>query len=159
MRKIAIWGVLALMVLALAAVPALARTGATGNAQFKSVSITDNGNGTVNASGLITGLGSDLVTLQLITSGTAFVDCTNKGGQLVEAQAQTSAVSTTTAPQRPENGRLAFNFNSTAPTTLTSNPCPNGNWTFEITSIDITSATLNVIQNGETVLTYGPVNP
>jgi len=160
LRKIGMYAVLSLIVVALTASVALAaRTGATGNAQFKSVSITDNDDGTVNASGLITGLGSDLVTLQLITSGTAFVDCTNKGGQLVEAQAQTADASTTTAPQRPENGRLVFDFDSTAPTTLTSNPCPNGNWTPTITSIDITSATLNVIQNGETVLTYGPLNP
>jgi hypothetical protein len=155
LRKIGMYAVLSLIVVALTASVALAaRSTPTGNAQFKSVDLVDNGNGTVNASGLITGLGSDLVTLQLITSGTAFVDCTNKGGQLVEAQAQTADASTTTAPQRPENGRLAFNFTSTAPTELTTNPCPNGNWTYTITSIDITSATLNVIQNGETVLTY-----
>jgi hypothetical protein len=155
MRKLGIIAVLSLMALALAAVPALAaRSTPTGNAQFKSVDLVDNGNGTVTASGLITGLGSDLVTLQLITSGTATVTCTNRGGELVEAQGTTGPTTSTSAPLRPENGRLAFNFTSTAPTTLNSNPCPNGNWTYVITSFDVTSATLNVIQNGTTVLTY-----
>lgn len=150
MRKIALWAVLALMALALAAVPALARQNPTGNAQFQSgPTFTLNDDNSVTATGLLTGLGSDTVNVTLRVSATADVSCTNRGQQLVLAQQKLADVSTTQLAQQPENGRLALNITTAAPNTLVGNPCPNRNWTPAIIagSVDVTSATLSLVQN------------
>jgi hypothetical protein len=155
MRKIAILGVLSLMVLAIAAVPALAqREKPTGNAQFQSgPTFMVNADNSVTVTGLLTGLGSDLVDVTLSVSATADVSCTNGGRQLVEAQQDIADVSTTEEDQQPENGRLELDITSPAPGTLSSNPCPNRNWTAAIIpgTVDVTSATLTLVQNNTTV--------
>jgi len=159
MRKIGIIAVLSLLVVALAAVPALAaRTTPTGNASFmEGPNCTETASGDVTCTGLITGLGSDDADVSLTTFGTASVDCTNPGGQLVEAQADTSPSTETQTNLQPENGRLAFSITADAPTTLAENPCPNGNWTATITDVEITSYQLTVTQNGTIVLDTGVV--
>jgi hypothetical protein len=159
MRKIVIWSVVALMALAIAAVPALAaRQTPTGNAKFQSgPNCTENAAGDVRCTGLITGLGSDDVTASLTTFGTATVQCTNPGGQIVEAQADTAPANTTVSGLRPENGRLAFDITAFAPTTLASNPCPNGRWTATILDVNITAYQLTFSQLGQVVLDTGRV--
>src|SRR5919112_134379 len=154
MRKFGILAVIALMAVAIAAVPALAMQNATGNAQFQSgPTFTVNQNNSVTVTGLLTGLGSDTVDVTLRVAASADVSCTNGGRQLVEAQQKLADVSTTQLAQQPENGRLALNITTAAPNTLIGNPCPNRNWTPAIIpgSVDITSATLILVQNGQFV--------
>jgi|SRR5215203_607217 len=159
MRKIGIIAVLSLLVVALAAVPALAaRETPTGNAQFmEGPTCTENAAGDVSCTGLITGLGSDDVTASLTTFGTASVRCTNPGGQIVEAQATTEPANTTISGLRPENGRLVFSITALAPTTLAENPCPNGRWDATILDVEITSYQLTFSQLGQVVLDTGVV--
>jgi hypothetical protein len=156
MRKFGILAVVALMVLAIAAVPALAaREKPTGNAKFQSgPTFVLNDDNSVTVTGLLTGLGSDLVDVTLSVSATADVSCTNGDRQLVEAQQDIGDVSVTQPAQQPENGRLALSITSPAPSSLGStNPCPNRNWTPAIIpgTVDVTSATLTLVQNGDTV--------
>jgi hypothetical protein len=155
LRKIGMISVLSLIVVALtASVASAARQAPTGNAKFQSgPTFTLNDDNSVTATGLLTGLGSDNVSATLSVSATADVSCTNRGTQTVAAQQKLADVSTTQAALKPENGRLALNITTAAPSTLVGNPCPNRNWTPAIISgsVDVTSATLTLVQNGVTV--------
>ena len=83
MRKIGIIAVLSLMMMALAAVPALAA-----NPHFlRGPTFTDNGT-TVTTTGTIAGLGNQDVTVQVLASGTGTVTCTNPAGKVAPGQDQ-----------------------------------------------------------------------
>jgi len=87
------------------------------------------GNGDYEISGL--GNTNGTATLSVVYSAT--VDCTNKGGNLVEVKSQVTDAGASTGNLRTKNGRL------TVPVLSSSTPtdeefedeadCPNGNWT------------------------------
>ena len=152
MRKIAIWGVLALMALALAAVPALGATtitptNANSGTHFQvgtaTCSIT---NGVVTCPSYeLAGVGNFDAVANLSTNYTATVQCRNHGGQIVEVKSQVKGVNVTSGVIESKNGRLLV-------PTLTSGPaptagqfealatCPNGNWTKETLTSTITAS-------------------
>ena len=93
------------------------------------LSVACSGNGDYEISGL--GNTNGTATLSVVYSAT--VDCTNKGGNLVEVKSQVTDAGASTGNLRTKNGRL------TVPVLSSSTPtdeefedqadCPNGNWT------------------------------
>jgi len=81
----------------------------------------------------ISGLGNTNGTATLSVAYSATVNCTNKGGNLVEVKAHVTDAGSSTGNLRTKNGRL------TVPVLTASTPtddefedqadCPNGNWT------------------------------
>jgi hypothetical protein len=81
----------------------------------------------------ISGLGNTNGTATLTVDYSATVNCTNKGGNLVEVKSHVTDAGATTGNLRTKNGRL------TVPVLTGSTPtdeefedqadCPNGNWT------------------------------
>ena len=144
MRKIAIWGVLALMALALTAVPALAA-----NPHFlRGPTFTDNGT-TVTTTGTIAGLGNQNVTVQVLASGTGEVTCQNPTGRRAPGQDQEINTSGSQTGLQVKNGKVTFSVTSAPvaqPTDATDAGCPNDKWTARITDVEFTSATINVYQ-------------
>jgi hypothetical protein len=140
MRKIAIWGVLALMVLAIAAVPALAA-----NPQFgpgkRAATFTDNGQ-TLTVSGTLSGLGQEQFQVTVTANATATTFCYNPSdpdqSHPVPGQTLTNQpVSGSTGVVTPDkNGNYKLNLTTTAPTvTAAQAGCPGGpntDWTASI---------------------------
>ncbi|MDQ3277345.1 MAG: hypothetical protein M3Q06_03405 [Bacteroidota bacterium] len=95
--------------------------------------------------GKIAGLGSGDVTVVFEGTATADVQCTNPGGQVVEAQGTTiPGVTASKTLTVQKNGTTSLN-NFTVPVTLgNTNPCPNGNWTPSITRVTGFSGTMTV---------------
>src|SRR5215217_5377787 len=117
MRKFGIIAVLSLLVTALAAAPALA----TGTPVFNeaaapqgvhvqtgtpSCSFASDGLTVVCSSYELAGVGNVDATATLNTTYSATINCTNKGGNLVEVHNQAVTTSTTTGEISPVNGRL-----------------------------------------------------
>src|SRR5215203_5489135 len=155
MRKIAIWGVLALMVVAIAAVPALAAkpgTGATsGNPHYvgPAPDITISGNtATVSSGAKVAGIGSDPVTFILTVSGFVTTTCTNPGGNIAPGQNSSFTLSGTPVTVTPDQtGTLTVPSGISAsgpevgdPLTQQQAGCPNPKWEGSVTSSTITSA-------------------
>jgi hypothetical protein len=146
MRKIGIIAVLALLVTALAAVPAFAQITRTFNpagAPTGTHVLRGDPTCSVNAQGPITctqytlaGVGNANAVGSLVANYTATVDCRNHGGNVVESHSQTRTAGATTGNLAPENGRLVVtSLSSTRPTNaqfLAQATCPNPNWTPEI---------------------------
>ena len=151
MRKMALWSVLALMALALAAVPALAA-----NPHFLSgPTFRDNGT-TVTVSGTIAGLGNQDVTVQVLATGNATVTCTNPAGNVAPGQTQEVTTSGQQTGIETKNGKATFSVTTLPPpqpTNAKAAGCPNNKWTATITDVDFTSATINVFQGGMLVFT------
>jgi hypothetical protein len=94
--------------------------------------------------GQLSGLGGSAhVTVDAV--GSASGTCTNRGGTVVPAQADTVSASGSQTVRPDANGRA--NFSVTASPDA-ANPCPNGNWTFDITSVTYTSAIVSVTTSG-----------
>src|SRR5215218_6030554 len=115
MRKIAIWGVLALMALALAAVPAFA-----GNPHFikNATSATQSGN-TLTVVFKEAGLAAGSVeTVTASAPATTTYACVNGGGQIPNAankQTSTTTVSKSGTFQADKNGNIVGSLTLTAP--------------------------------------------
>ena len=150
MRKFGIIAVLALMVTALAAVPALALTdfsNAPSGAHYRSgfgepVCTIDEVTNSVSCTGTtIGGVGNTNANLNLTTTVAADLTCTNKGGNIVEPHSGTfsDSVEATLRPSR--NGRIVVDPVETDPITeedvLAGFTCPNGkNWTDAVVGLE-----------------------
>jgi hypothetical protein len=145
MRKIGIIAVLALMVTALAAVPAMAATtidfsNAPSGAHFKGAarpSCSINGTTVTCSSYQIAGVGNTNANATLQVRYTATVDCRNHGGKVVPVKSSVQGATTSTDSLAPRNGVLVVPVlsDSTPPTAgqfLSQATCPNGNWTKEL---------------------------
>ena len=145
LRKFGIIAVLALLVTALAAVPALANTFAinaaaaptgthlqTGTLNANTCFI--NGTGGVTCSSYqLAGVGNANARADLSTTFTATVDCRNNGGKIVPVKASAQRVPATTGQLEPKNGKLTVPLLSSgaAPSAAqfaAQATCPNGNW-------------------------------
>jgi hypothetical protein len=146
MRKIAIWGVLALLALALAAVPALAATNfnnAPSGAHYRqgsvepvcSTSTANNGTITTSCTGTqIAGVGNTNADLLLTVNATANFTCSNPGSKdkVVEPHSGsvTESASTPLTPSR--NGTLVVPQQTVSLSPQDAGEqftCPNPNWT------------------------------
>jgi hypothetical protein len=81
----------------------------------------------------LAGVGHTNATVSLAATYSATIQCTNNGGQLVEAHDDAVTTVTSAALTSSKNGRLAVPaLSSTAPTeaeVLAQADCPNPNWT------------------------------
>ena len=163
MRKIAIWGVLALIAVALAAVPALAaKPGSTGvisgNPHYVGAQpdLILTGDTVTVSGGKIAGLGSGPATFLLTVSGVATTECQNPAGNVAPGQDSSFVLS-----GDPVIVPTDANGNVTVPSTVTASGPPNGTpvsdeeagapnpkWFCYTTGSTITSATLTVSQGG-----------
>ena len=154
MRKLGIIAVLALMVTALAAVPALAATtinpaAAPTGTHFQRSTATCSVNPTSRlvtcSSYELAGVGNANATGSLSALYSATVDCRNHGGQIVEVKSQAKSAPTSTGSLSPKNGRLSVPALNSGPVPTASQfeamaTCPNGNWTKELQDDTVTLA-------------------
>jgi|ERR1051325_7536507 hypothetical protein len=95
-----------------------------------SLNITCNGN---NLSYQINGVGNTNANATLEATYSAQVDCTNRGGNLVEVKSQVTSPTVTTPRLNSRNGGLTVPaLTRLAPTAndyKAAATCPNGNWT------------------------------
>jgi hypothetical protein len=145
MRKIAIWGVLALIALAIAAVPALAQSG-----HFVGTpNCTDIGT-QVRCTGKVAGLGGETFELVTTAPGTAIVECENPAGNVAPGQNTTVTASGSTGPiPTTTNGRFNFNVTTLAPTVPDTPTCPNRRWDATVVDVVFTGdATIQLFEDG-----------
>jgi hypothetical protein len=148
MRKFGIIAVLALMVTALAAVPALALTdfsNAPGGAHYRQgfaePVCTLNADNSLDCTGtIIGGVGNTNATLVATVNVAADLTCTNKGGNLVEPHSGTFSDSVETPLRADRNGQIVVPEVHTDPITEETIEadfsCPNGkNWTDEVVNL------------------------
>jgi len=91
------------------------------------LSVTCSGSGSYQ----INGIGNTNANAALSATYSATVDCTNKGGNLVEVKTQITSGPVSTGDIAPKNGNLKVpQLSSGDPTTalLAAATCPNGNW-------------------------------
>jgi hypothetical protein len=142
MRKIGIIAVLSLLVVALAAVPAIAA-----NPHFVGTpDCTDNGR-TVTCEGSAAGLGNQNVRVVVRAVGTAEVVCISPGGNRAPGQDTTATATGSDVITDVKNGRLNFDVTTAAP--QDPNPaevCPNRRWDANITDVNFTSVTISLFQ-------------
>jgi hypothetical protein len=102
------------------------------------------------------GVGNADATANLSANYTATIDCTNKGGQLVESHSHNATASASTGELSPKNGRLTVpQLSAAAPTNqqiLRQASCPNPNWTPSVHegSLTLTSFTYSLTFEGFT---------
>jgi hypothetical protein len=102
----------------------------------------------------LAGVGNVDATATLTTVYSATINCTNRGGELVEVHSQAVTTSTTTGEISPVNGRLTIpSLTSDTPTEaeiLAQADCPNRNWTpsVEPGSITLVSSVYTVTFEG-----------
>jgi hypothetical protein len=146
MRKFGILAVLALMVTALAAVPALAQSG-----HFVGTpTCTDEGT-TLECDAKVAGLGGTTFQLDISAPGTAIVECTNPGGNVAPGQDTDIEATGTSGPlPTPRNGSFTFRDVTTDTPTVPNFPtCPNPGWTATVTDVVFTGpATLTLSEDG-----------
>ena len=154
------------MLLAITALGGLAVTAIASGVHFQKGSPTftaDHNNLTLNASGVIAGLGNG-ATVTLSATAIPTTTCTNQGGNQAPGQ-NPGSITVTGASALPD----ANGTNGSRPFTVTTNPpaqpssgkaggCPNNTWTAHIDDLCFTSATLTFQQldkngNPVTVLT------
>jgi hypothetical protein len=160
MRKLGIIAVLALMVTALAAVPALAA-----NVHFVGTpKFTDNGL-TLSSTGKLAGLGNEDLRITLTATGTPTATCTNPAGA-TQPPGQNPAEVTVSGSQNVsassiKNGTFTFNVKTAGPVSpIPGAPdCPNARWTETITDVTFTSATITVEQPPGTVVLQQTFTP
>ena len=140
MRKLGIIAVLSLLVVALAAVPAIAA-----NPHFIGTpTLTDNGT-TLTATGTIAGLGNQDIDVVLTATGRATVTCKNPAGHVAPGQTKNVTVTGSDSDIEVKNGKATFSVTTNEPV-APQNACPNRKWTATVTNVNFTSATLTVFQ-------------
>jgi hypothetical protein len=143
MRKLAIWGVLALMVTAIAAVPALAQSG-----HFVGTPTCRDIGTQLQCSGKVAGLGGTTFDIVASASGTASVTCTNPGGNVAPGQRFTTTSTASLGPTAtPRNGQFQFRNLTSATPTAPAGSCPNSMWTATVTDVQFTTATLQLFED------------
>ena len=165
MRRLGIIAVLSAFLLAMTAMPALA-TGTTVydpaaapagthlQTGTPTCSFAGDGLTVVCSSYELAGVGNTDATATLETTYSATINCTNRGGELVEVHSDTVTTSTTTDAISPKNGRLTVpTLTSDTPTEeeiLEQADCPNPNWTpsVEEGSIELVSSTYTLTFEG-----------
>lgn len=97
------------------------------------------------------GLGNTNGTVEYELTGSADLECTNRGGQYVEAQDTPISLS-----GEVDFTRGDFDRNGNVCVTISDEVegCPNGNWRVEIADVDLTSLVVTVEQGGDIV--FGP---
>jgi hypothetical protein len=142
MRKFGIIAVLSLLVVALAAVPAIAA-----NPHFVGTpECTDNGQ-TITCTGSAAGLGGQDVRVVVRAEGTADVVCISPGGNRAPGQDTSVSAAGSQTIEDPKNGRINFRVTTAAP--QDPNPaqvCPNRRWDANITNVNFTSVTISIFQ-------------
>jgi hypothetical protein len=90
----------------------------------------------------LAGVGNTDATATLDATYSATINCTNRGGNLVEVHSQAVTTSSTTGEISPVNGRLTIpSLTSDVPTEaeiLEQADCPNPNWTPSVQAGSIT---------------------
>jgi hypothetical protein len=129
----------ALLVMASGAVAATTITPANApsgtHLQTGTIGCTVGTDGSVTCSAFeLGGVGNTNAVVDLVANYSATIDCTNKGGELVESHSQDTTVESGPVTIRPDrNGRLRVGARTAnAPTNaqiLQEADCPNRNWT------------------------------
>lgn len=162
MRKLGIIAaLLALMALALVAIPALAESPHF----IGTPTYSKSSSGDLTVSGKAAGLGNGPTAAFLSADQVvANYECVNKGGNV--APGQPVVEQNVTGPTQnitPHNGQITFSPTLNAPTPPSAKTeCPNGNWTVRLTSITYYNVVLHIQQPpGTDVLTYsfGNIDP
>jgi hypothetical protein len=160
MRKIVIWGVVALMALAIAAVPALAASPNTGSPHFiksaTNASIDSSGNLIVNfkEAGLSNGSVEDIT---LSGTGTATYQCFNNGGNHPKAgnKETVSSFSSDTGQFTVQNGNVTGTL-MLEPPGPGDFSCPPGQTLVGPTNVSYSDVTLTDATSGQSVF-FGTV--
>jgi hypothetical protein len=83
------------------------------------------------------GVGNTNATVSLLASYSATIDCTNKGGNLVESHTTTFSDTSTATLTPSRNGQLSVGTRSVSPFSAPQ-VCPNPNWTPSIRTGTVT---------------------
>jgi hypothetical protein len=156
MRKLGIIAVLSMLVVALAAVPALAQNPHFATGAEAPVCTLDAAGTTVSCTGTdIAGVGNANAVATLTVTASADILCHNPGNQnVVEPHTTTFSDTTSSGIIEAKNGRLLVPALSETVTPADVTPdvftCPNPNWTAETTDVTITSFTYDITFVGET---------
>jgi hypothetical protein len=136
--------VAAISTVALAAIttstnPANAPTGTHYKSGTASCSVSGT---TVNCTGYtLAGVGNADATASLVANYSGTIDCTNKGGNLVESHTTSFTDSATSGSLSPKNGNLTVPSLTASPTQREisgATSCPNPNWTATLRSGSLT---------------------
>jgi hypothetical protein len=142
MRRIGIYAVVALMAVAIAAVPALAQSG-----HFVGTPTCRDTGTTFQCTGKVAGLGGTTFEITSSATGTASVTCTNPAGNVAPGQSFTTTLGGTTGPTAtPRNGQYRFSVASATPT-APAGSCPNPKWTATVTDVAFGDVTLNLFED------------
>jgi hypothetical protein len=151
LRKIGIIAVLALMVLALAAVPALAQSVhfVTGGGNAPTATGPNADTSDLVLTGKVAGLGGTTFEIEATANCTANYACQNRGGEFPndpKKQSVSAIVGDTTGPlPTPKNGSFRFRLTLEAPeSTLT---CP-GRQVVVLTSVSYTNVLITLEEDG-----------
>jgi hypothetical protein len=97
-----------------------------------SPSCTVNADRSISCSSYVLGgVGNTNATVSLVASYSATIDCTNKGGNLVESHTSDFSASSTATVASTRNGQLTVPTRSASPFGAPQ-VCPNPNWTPQI---------------------------
>jgi hypothetical protein len=141
------FGIIAVLSLLLIAVTAAVATAAV---RFHAgPDCTDNGT-TLTCTGNVSGLGQELLTVDISSPATGTVECTNPAGNVAPGQTFTFIASGTQTVQVDKNGRATFNLTTPTPTPPAGS-CPNPKWTANVTDVTFGTVTLTGTQGGQTV--------
>ena len=172
MRKLALWGVLALMTVALAAVPALAvapttvdETGGLHVCQGSALDVTAGTDATggkiLTAAGEVCGAGPT-ATATLSSTATATVGCVTRGGGTPMGLEEAATTTTASETFRTRSGRGTFDV-STEPLTIEDFDfeCPSHQQTEVLVGpITFTDVTLTITsQTGTITATFPDLDP
>jgi hypothetical protein len=164
MRKIGIIAVLALIVTALAAVPAIAASPhfKKGGSPVCTVSSPSGSTSSTTCTASLSGLGGGDLLLSTRVSGSAVYQCQNNGGNTAPGQNRVLVGPVTQPTTIPgdaiKNGNVTFTTDPavlTAPSTVTGAAagCPNPNWQGVNPTLTTTNITLTIAQGGTTLFT------